>query len=76
MRFELFDTNGKGRNIVADVSADEMRVLLSKFKTHCAIDSRNGERSEYEYNHFVNWVKKYHSIVIKYVSENAIRVDM
>lgn len=71
MKFEVYDTNGKARNVMADVTADEMRNLVSKFKTHCAI-----ERSAYEFNHFKNWAKKYHGVEIRYISENAVRIDM
>jgi hypothetical protein len=72
MRFELFDTNGKMRNVMAGVTADDMRNLVSKFKTHCAI-----ENSAYEFNHFKNWAKKYHGVVIRYISEDDIeRIDM
>jgi hypothetical protein len=71
MRFDLYDTLGKVRNISADVDVDEMRCLLSEFKTHCAMD-----RSAYEFNHFSNWAKKNHDVIIKYVSDKAVRVDM
>jgi hypothetical protein len=71
MKFEIYDTNGKARNVIADVTADEMRNLVSKFKTHCAI-----ERTAYEFNHFKNWAKKYYRVDIGYISENAIRIDM
>jgi len=71
MKFEIYDTNGKARNVTADVTADEMRNLVSKFKTHCAI-----EGSAYEFNHFKNWANKYHGVTVRYISENAVRIDM
>jgi hypothetical protein len=72
MRFQLFDSFGGVRDISAEVTVCELRNLLSEFKTHCAV-----EESAYEYNHFVNWLKKYHGISVKkYANEKLTRIDM
>jgi hypothetical protein len=73
MRYELHDTSGKVRDIVSDANPTAMRDYLGMFKTHCAV-----EQSQYEFNHFVNWLKKNHSIEIRpYIAEAWIeRVDM
>jgi len=70
MRFDLYDTKGQLRVIDCQVSLDEMRILISAFKTHCA-----EERSAYEFNHFVNWLKKQGTDVTQ-VSGTPKRVDM
>lgn len=72
MRFVLYDTMGNVRDIIADITVCEMRSLLSEFKTHCAMNE-----SAYEYNHFQNWIKKYHGIVIKKFTNDVVtRIDM
>lgn len=50
---------------------NHVRALLSKFKTHCMVD-----RSDYQINHFGNWLNKYHSITMRFVTTNATRIDM
>lgn len=69
--FVIYDTHGKARHVYSGVSDGEMRILLSIFKTHCAT-----EGTSYEYNHFVNWVKKYHDIDIEYAQKEPTRIDM
>lgn len=54
-----------------DAMDNYFRALLSKFKTHCAV---NG--SDYQINHFGNWLNKYHGITMRFVTTNATRVDM
>jgi hypothetical protein len=72
MRYELYDTNGKMRNVEAALTPDQFRIMLSEFKTHCA-----EERLQYEYNHFVNWVKKNSGILISYSeTSRPVRIDM
>jgi len=72
MRFKMYDSMRNVRDIAADISVCEMRNLLSEFRTHCAINE-----SAYEYNHFQNWIKKYHGVVIKKYTPDAVtRIDM
>ena len=71
MRFELHDTNRMTRYIVAPTTVNELRVYLAEFKTECATDGK-----AYEYNHFVNWLKKYQNISIEYEGSTVQRVDM
>jgi hypothetical protein len=72
MRYELHDTVGTIRSITVGLDIDDLRSYISEFKTHCAIDN-----SAYEYNHFVNWLKKNYNIKISfYQSERVDRVDM
>lgn len=72
MKYDLYDTNGRVRKVTTVAMPDAMRILISKFKTHCMV-----EGSAYEFNHFVNWAKKYHGITISYVDDTqAIRLDM
>lgn len=69
--FGVFDTNGKMRLVSANLTTDQMRIFLGAFKTHCAI-----EGSAYEFNHFVNWLKKNYGIKIEYTDTTFQRVDM
>ena len=70
--FVLYDSFGGVRNIATDITVDELRIYLSEFKTHCAVNN-----SAYEYNHFVNWLKKYKSVIIRKISDiEPVRVDM
>jgi hypothetical protein len=71
VQYDIYDTNGKLRAVTAPISSDRMRVLLSVFKTHCVQQGK-----EYEFNHFANWLRKYHDINMEYVEEDAIRIDM
>ena len=57
--------------MTANITYNDMLIFLGKFKTHCITNN-----SEYEFNHFKNWVKKNFSVVVDYDSENPIRVDM
>jgi hypothetical protein len=69
--FDLYDTAGEVRHVTADCTEDQMRILLSMFKTECIV-----EQKVYQYNHFVNWLKKYHQISITYEPLKRVRVDM
>lgn len=73
MRYELYDQNNKCRDVEADINPDEMRNLLSSFKTHT-----KEQNSAYEYNHFVNWARKHHHVDIHpfVPSFGVCRVDM
>jgi len=72
MRFEFYDTKSVLHNVTADIGIDELRSLLSAFKTHCIIDD-----SDYQYNHFVNWIRKYHGVSINRCGfEVSERIDM
>ena len=72
MRFEFYDNNGVLHNVTADISVSELRAFLSEFKTHCAID-----RSAYQFNHFVNWIRKHYGISINRCGfEVSERIDM
>ena len=70
-RFELYDTNGKVRYLSCELNLDQMRICLGMFKTHCA-----EENSEYEFNHFRNWLKKNSNVSINFEDEMRFRVDM
>jgi hypothetical protein len=59
------------RLVEANLKPDEMRVMLSMFKTHCAV-----EGSMYEFNHFKNWLKKNHNTVLEYENTVPVRIDM
>ena len=70
-RFDFYDTNDRLHRVEAPVSADEMRALLVVFRTHCKVV--NGS---YQYDHFKNWLKKYHDIDMFDTSSEVSRVDM
>lgn len=70
-KFAFYDTHGEVRNIEANCGADDMRIWLSLFKTECAV-----EKKAYQYNHFVNWLKKYHDVEVVYEPLTRTRVDM
>jgi hypothetical protein len=70
-RFELHDTKGEVRHIVCHLTLNELRLYLAEFKTHCAI-----EGSQYEFNHFVNWIAKNYRIPVEYEKFSSERVDM
>jgi hypothetical protein len=71
MRFDIYDTNGEPREVDANTSPDRMRVLLSIFRTHCVTQGK-----AYEFNHFMNWLKKYYSIILTYTDSDSVRIDM
>ena len=72
MRFKFYDNNGVLHDVTADVSVSELRAFLSEFKTHCIVDG-----SAYQFNHFVNWLKKYYRISISQCGfEVSERIDM
>ena len=71
MRFAVYDTNGRSRDVTCDIDADLFRSLLSSFKTHCVI-----EKSAYEWNHFVNWMRQRGFDIKNCGMEESIRVDM
>jgi len=70
-KFEVYDTKGVRREVVGDIDLTELQVLLCKFKTHCVVDE-----TAYEFNHFVNWVKKYYGISLTKQSGTIYRLDM
>jgi hypothetical protein len=70
-RFQIYDTNGAIRDVCANLHPDRMRILLSIFRTHCAVEGK-----QYEYNHFVNWLRKYHDVDVVYTPEDMNRIDM
>lgn len=69
--FAFYDTSGEVRQIEANCEPDDMRIWLSMFKTECMV-----ERKAYEYNHFVNWLAKYHDVKVVYAPLKRVRVDM
>jgi hypothetical protein len=69
--FELYDTKGKQRYVSSTLDVFGMRQKLSEFKTHCAIENK-----QYEYNHFVNWLKFHWGETVVYDTQERYRVDM
>jgi hypothetical protein len=72
MRFEFYDTNGELHDVTANIEVSELRAYLSEFKTHCIVG-----KSAYQFNHFVNWLRKYYGISINQRTfEVSERIDM
>jgi len=72
MRYEIHDTSGKTREVIINREVGEVRALLGEFKTHCVIAG-----SQYEFNHFVNWLRKNYQIEVEQFSnDRPARVDM
>ena len=69
--YNIYDTKGQLREVSAPIVADGLRILLSLFKTHCVQQGK-----EYEFNHFANWLRKYHDVNLVYTDTEAIRIDM
>lgn len=72
MRYDLHDTNDKARDVVINVGITDLRNYLGEFKTHCRLQG-----SQYEFNHFVNWLRKEKNIEVEqFRADQIIRVDM
>jgi len=72
-KYDFYDTAGKLRSIETStpVELNTMRTYISEFRTHCIV-----EGSQYEFNHFGNWLKKYKGISIVFSNPIVYRVDM
>ena len=70
-QFEIHDPNGRVRSVISSASPDKMRILLTIFKTHCVT-----EGSAYEFNHFMNWLKKHYGVLVSFVPDDPVRIDM